>query len=284
MTTLTSAFSGGVAVITGAGSGIGAGFSRHTAAAGMRVVLADIATDRIQAVAEDIRSAGGTACAITMDATKVADWISLAEQTWEMFGEVRLLINNAGMESVGNIWDIPLTAWEKLINLNVMGVVHGVRAFVPRMIAAGEQAYVANISSVGGLGLIPGQTPYIMSKHAVLAFTECLSLELQLLGAPISVSAVLPGPVSTRIFLDAPTDGKAESSASHRAIMEEMLRTEGLAPDDAAKLILEGIAARRFWVSCHPEMMAEFARRRAATLAELIEPELTDRMRQIVGQ
>jgi len=279
MSTIIDAFAGGVAVITGAGSGIGAGLARHAAAAGMRVVLADIATERVQAVAADIRASGAEALAVTTDATDPAAIQALAEQTWNTFGEVRLLINNAGMESVGSIWETSAEHWEQLVRLNIMGVVHGVRSFIPRMISAGTPAWIANLSSVGGLNVMAMQTPYIMSKHAVLAFTECLALEVQAVNAPIHVSAVLPGPVATRIFEDAPADGQR----GHHAVMANMLREHGLGGDDAAKLILEGIAAGQFWVSCHPEMMADFARQRATSLNALANPELDERMRSLLG-
>jgi len=216
--------------------------------------------------------------------THADDLNALAEQTWQRFGDVRLLINNAGMESVGNIWEIPASTWEKVVNLNILGVVHGVRAFLPRMLAAGKPASIANLSSVGGLNIMPMQTPYIMSKHAVQAFTEYLAIELKLMDAPVCVSAVLPGPVNTRIFQDAPTNGNAAQSAAQRAMMETMLRDHGLAADEAAGLILQGIAQGKFWVSCHPEMMARFASRRAANLAALAAPEPTDRMRQLAAR
>jgi len=284
MSLSSDTFTGGIAVITGAGSGIGAGLARHAAAAGMRVVLADIATERIGKVADEIRKTGGSALPITTDVTNADDLNALAEKTWQAFGDVRLLINNAGMESVGNLWDIPTSTWEKVVNLNILGVVHGVRAFLPRMLAAGKPASIANLSSVGGLNIMAMQTPYIMSKHAVQAFTECLAIELKLMNAPISVSAVLPGPVSTRIFQDAPKNADIEQSAPQRAIMEAMLRDRGLAPDEAAKLILEGIAQGKFWVSCHPEMMAKFAAQRAANLAVLADPEPTRQMRQFAAR
>jgi len=280
MSTISEAFADGVAVITGAGSGIGAGLARHAAAAGMRVVLADIATERVEAVADEIRATGAEALAVTVDATNPADIEALAQTTWSTFGEVRLLLNNAGMESVGSIWETSADTWEKLVRLNIMGVVHGVRTFIPRMLAAGQAAYIANLSSVGGLNVMAMQTPYIMSKHAVLAFSECLALEVQAVNAPIHISAVLPGPVATRIFEDAPADGQR----GHHEVMANMLREHGQSGDEAAKRILEGIAAGQFWVSCHPEMMAEFARRRAAELTALVNPKLDERMRQLLGK
>ena len=132
--------------------------------------------------------------------------------------------------------------------------------------------------------MMPMQTAYIVSKHAVLSFSECLALELALTGKPISVSAVLPGPVATRIFQDAPTGYDAGSVAHHRSVMEAMLGDHGMAPARAGELILEGIARRRFWVSPHPEMMADAAAGRAAYLSALNPPALTDQMRALIGR
>ncbi len=274
---------GGVAVITGAGSGIGAGLARKAAGAGMHVVLADILQDRIEAVANEIEGQGGRALPIVTDVSDPAALDRLAQRTHDELGAVRLLVNNAGIEMLGNVWDISAATWEKAMSINVMGVIHGVRAFVPHMLNAGAPAFIANLSSVGGLGIMPIQTPYIVSKHAVLAFTECLALELELAEAPISVSAVLPGPVTTRIFQDAPTGEKQGEVAPHRAFMEAMLRDHGLDPDTAGQRILEGIVARQFWVSCHPEMMAAAAKERADRLSGLEPPHMTEAMRAIVA-
>jgi NAD(P)-dependent dehydrogenase (short-subunit alcohol dehydrogenase family) len=265
--------SGGVAVITGAGSGIGEGLARHAAELGMKVVLADIAQDRIETVAADIIAAGGSALPVVTDVSNPDQLDALADKTYERYGEVKLLINNAGIETLGLSWEIPAATWEKTLNINIHGVIHGVRAFVPRMIAAGETAYIANTSSIGGLGMMPVQTSYILSKHAVLSFSECLYLEMQLKQLPIHVSAVLPGPVATRIFEDSQGPGDA-MSAHHQAMMAGMLAVSGMSSLEAARLILPQIAAGEFWVSTHPEMTSEFANNRARHLAALATPEL----------
>ena len=141
------------------------------------------------------------------------------------------------------------------------------------MIDAGEQAFIANTSSIGALGIMPVQTSYILSKHAVLAFSECLYLEMQLKQLPISVSAILPGPVATRIFTDsAGTDD--EVSRFHRKVMEDMLADNGMTGREAAKIILPQIAAGEFWVSTHPEMTGEYAANRARHLTALSAPAL----------
>jgi short-subunit dehydrogenase len=270
----------GVAVVTGAGSGIGEALARKAAAIGMKVVLADIDVSRIDRVATAIAEAGGTALAIQTDVADPTALERLAAQTHAAFGDVRLLVNNAGVETMGLVWDIPAELWERTFRINVLGVVSGVRAFAPRMLERGAPAYIANVASVGGLSIFPVETPYICSKHAVLSYTEGLYLEMQMQNAPIHVSAVMPGPVATAIFDDAKGAGPAQHH--HRAAMKDML-AEGMDPAEAAERILTGIAAGAFWVSTHPEMTLATARMRAEYLANLALPGLAETAREISG-
>jgi short-subunit dehydrogenase len=275
------AFGGGAAVITGAASGIGEGLAREAAALGMKVVLADISRERLEKVAADITAAGGEALSVLTDVSDPTALDRLAERAYAAFGDIRLLINNAGIETVGYTWELPIERWEQTLNVNIHGVVHGVRAFAPRMLASAGPTYIANVASIGGLGVMPLQTSYILSKHAVIAFSECLYLEMQLQKNPVNVSVVVPGPVATRIFDDASAPGG--TAAAHRSIMQGMLSQTGLPPRDAAKLILRGIAARQFWVSTHPEITAHMAKVRAEHLATLATPTLTDETRQLLA-
>ena len=279
----TDVFRGGVAVVTGAGSGIGEGLARTAAELGMQVALADIAVDRIERVAADIRSAGGTAITIPTDVADPAAIDRLAASVHEQLGDVRLLMNNAGIEILGLSWELPIEIWEKAVRINILGVIHGVRAFVPRMIAAGKPAFIGNLSSIGGLSMMPIQTPYILSKHAVLSFSECLRMEMELVRAPISVSAVLPGPVSTRIFDDAATGRDRAHVEGHRKAMNAMTSGPGsLTGKQAAEVILAGIAAKEFFVSTHPEITAHMAKQRAEHLATLSTPTLNDEARALL--
>ncbi|WP_223177882.1 SDR family NAD(P)-dependent oxidoreductase [Pseudohalioglobus sediminis] len=264
---------GGVAVITGAGSGIGEALARLAAKTGMQVVLADVATARIDAVAAQIVADGGTALAVTADVSDPASMDALAATTRDAFGDVRLLVNNAGVETLGFAWELSAEDWARTLGVNIQGVVNGVRAFAPAMIAAGEQAFIANTASVGALGIMPVQTPYIMSKHAVLAFSECLRLEMELKQAPISVSVVLPGPVHTRIFTDSLGAGDAVSQY-HRQQMEGMLAANGISSAEAASRILPQVAAGDFWVSTDAEMTRAYAAGRAQALLDLQPPAL----------
>jgi len=276
-------FQGGVAVITGAGAGIGAGLARRASALGMKVVLADIAQERIESVATELRAAGGEALPMMVDVSQPDELHRLADKVHSTWGDVRLLINNAGIETLGYIWEIPLQRWEKTLNINIHGIVHGVRAFLPRMLERGTPAYVANVASVGAFGQMPLQTAYIMSKHAVQSFTECLALEIDTTGKPIHVSAVLPGMVKTRIFEPtAPTEGENAIATRHRKVMREMMAAYGMDLEPACQTILAQIASGAFWVSTHPEMTDEIVAHRIEFLKHRNKPVLADAARSIL--
>lgn len=282
MAQTTDVLRGGVAVVTGAGSGIGEGLALTAAELGMKVALADIAVDRMERVASEIRKRGGTAITVPTDVADPASIDRLAARVHAELGDVRLLMNNAGIEILGLTWELPTATWERAIRINVLGVIHGVRAFVPRMLEAGQPAFIGNLSSIGGLGMMAIQTPYILSKHAVLSFSECLRMEMDLVGAPISVSAVLPGPIATRIFEDAATSDPAKV-AFHRRAMQEMTHGPGsLTGKQAAEVILAGIAAKEFFVSTHPEITAQMAKQRAEHLATLSTPTLNEQAKRML--
>jgi len=276
------AFTGGTAVITGAGSGIGEGLARVAARLGMNVVLADIAQERVERVAAEIAATGAQALAVVTDVTDIAALERLADAAWDRFGGVRLVINNAGIETIGYSWELPDATWDKAIDINIRGVVHGSRIFARRMLEAGEPGYIANVASIGSLGMMPTQAPYMMSKHAVLSFTECLFLEMRLKQAPITVSAVLPAQVATRIFADAPADLTSPMVSRQREMMHAMITQAGITPEQAGEIILGGIASGEFWVSTHPETTASMAAARAVYLSALATPALPDEVRALV--
>jgi NAD(P)-dependent dehydrogenase (short-subunit alcohol dehydrogenase family) len=262
MATEEELFSGETAVITGAGSGIGAALARHAAGLGMRLVLADVAEDRLQQVAGEVAGAAEV-LAVPTDVTDAVAVERLAARAYDELGPVRLLCNNAGIESTGPLWELTPQRWNLMMRVNVDGVFHGIHAFVPRMLAEGRPATIVNTSSIGGLSVGPFQGAYIASKFAVQALTECLSMELQAQGAPIAVSVVTPGPVATQIFEDAVALEGSSGVDGYRSTMRTMLRDEGMPPDEAAAIIFEGIAAGRFWIFTHPEMVKTVVTRRA---------------------
>ncbi|SEG92725.1 hypothetical protein SAMN04489712_13512 [Thermomonospora echinospora] len=274
MASAAERFANGTALVTGGGAGIGEGFVRHLAALGMRVVVADLDRSRAEAVANDVRNSGGRAEPYEVDVTNEAAVERMAADVYAEFGSVEMLVNNAGIETGGRLWDIPVSRWRQVMAINVDGVFHCVRSFVPRMIAAGRPAVVANLSSVGGVRTVPLQTPYIVSKHAVLALTECLHQEIRLTGAPIQVCAVLPHSVRSRIFLDAQAAAPAGDPAADRFFgwMQEANVTSGLDPVDAAEHMVGQIAAGRFWIFSDDERGAEALQARADHLAHQTEP------------
>jgi NAD(P)-dependent dehydrogenase (short-subunit alcohol dehydrogenase family) len=259
-------FAGGVAVITGAGAGIGAGLARHARQLGMTVVLADVDADAVAALRDDLCATGGSAVDVVCDVRDPDAVQELADRTYRDVGPVRLLVNNAGVEQFGYLWDTPVANWRRVIDINVSGVFHGVRAFLPKMIATDEQAWVWNLSSVGGVLAAPLQGPYIMSKHAVLALTECLYLDVQSAGHHnhIHVQAVLPGAVVSNIFESA---GGVDSDATDAAIAEQqrraMLKVKARAMDPlaAAATIFEQAAEGGFYLLTQQSVGAAMAER-----------------------
>jgi len=250
----TEKFSGGVAVITGAGSGIGSGLARHAGSIGMTVVVADINGDAAEGVAAEIRAAGGKAESMVVDVSRPEELDRLAEDVFNRHGSVRLLVNNAGVETLGFTWEIPAERWESTLNVNIHGMIHGVRAFVPRMLAAGSECWIANLASIGSFGIMPTQTAYILTKHAAQAFSECLYLEMQLKEAPIHVCSIIPGSVKTGIFDARHGKDETDFASRQRQIMHEMMYAYGMELPEAAKVIFEGLARGDFWISTQPEM------------------------------
>jgi NAD(P)-dependent dehydrogenase (short-subunit alcohol dehydrogenase family) len=246
-------FSGGVAVITGAGAGIGAGLARYASRLGMTVVLSDIDADAVAMLREELCDNGGSAIDVVCDVRDPDAVYGLAEKTYGDVGPVRLLVNNAGVEQFGYLWDTPVSNWRHIVDINISGVFYGVRAFLPKMIAAGEQVWVWNLSSVGGVKAIPLQAPYIVSKHAVLAMTECLRLDVELAGHDhIHVQAVLPGAVVSNIFESAggvdPVG--ASDAAAAEAQRAAMLAVKARAMDAlaAAERLFDQAAEGRFYL------------------------------------
>jgi len=276
-------FAGGVAVITGAGAGIGEGLARRASELGMKVVLADISHQRLEVLASDLRAKGSEVLPIAVDVSQPAELDRLAAAVHSHWGDVRLLINNAGIETIGNSWEIPLERWEATLNINLHGVIHGVRAFAPRMLASGKPAWIGNLASIGGFSVMPTQTAYIVTKHAVESFSECLYLEMELSGKPIHVSSIIPGMVKTQIFDANAGVGEPDTASRHRTVMRELMANYGMDLTAASKLILEQVAAGEFWVSTQPDMTREVVAGRIEFLKNQSKPQLAPQARILLG-
>lgn len=274
-------FGGGVAVITGAGSGIGAGLARYAAELGMTTVLADVDAASVAALRDELSAAGATAVDAVCDVRDAEAVQALADMVYREIGPVRLLVNNAGIEQFGYLWDTPVANWERVMDINVSGVFHGVRAFLPAMLASVEPAWVWNMSSVGGVSTVQLQAPYIVSKHAVLALTECLRVEVELAGHDdhVCVQAVLPGPVQSNIFtaaggVDGGSRNAADASESERTAMHQITAMDSLT---AAEIIFDQSAAGGFYLTTHPDAVAGAMTERARVLREQAIPKLRSR-------
>lgn len=253
MSSARDLFGGGVAVITGAGAGIGAGIARYAARElGMTVVLADIDAAAIAALRTELHQSGANAVGIVCDVRDPAALERLAEQTFAETGPVTLLVNNAGVEQFGYLWDTPVANWDRLVAININGVFHGIKAFLPRMLADARQSWVWNLSSIGGVGASPLQAPYIMSKHAVLAITECLHQEVAISGhsGHVHVQAVLPGAVASNIFESAGAvdAGDVTAAEDHRAAMLK-IKDQAMDPVEAARAFFDQAAAGEFYLT-----------------------------------
>jgi NADP-dependent 3-hydroxy acid dehydrogenase YdfG len=274
------AFGGGVAVITGAGAGIGAGLARHAARLGMTVVLADIDAKAVAALRDELTAAGAEAVDVVCDVRDPEAVHALAERTYHDVGPVRLLVNNAGVEQFGYLWDTPVDNWNRVVDINISGVFHGVRAFLPKMLARQEAAWVWNLSSIGGVAAVPLQAPYIMSKHAVLALTECLRLEVQLVGHDhhIHVQAVLPGAVASNIFESAGgvDDGDVTAAEAQRSAMLDV-KADAMDPLAAAEAVFDQAAEGGFYLLTQPDYVGSAMAERAEVLVSQRPPALRGR-------
>ena len=264
------AFNSGAAVITGAGSGIGEALAKLAASYGMSVVVADISQEGGERVVSDIKSSGGDAIFVKTDVSDAVAVDNLADIAYKTYGDVQLLINNAGIGVMGNIWEISADLWEKAVGVNILGPIHGVRAFAPRMLKSNSKTYIANVASLASLSIAAGSAPYISSKHQLLALTESLYVEMQDQPNPVNVSIILPGVVTTGIM-----ENQILSHDKYKDMQKMMggvLTEKGMPADEAAEIYLDGIAAEEFWITSHPEVIEFSSKKRAEHLVQRGKP------------
>src|SRR5690242_20358510 len=157
-------FAGRVAVVTGAGSGIGQGLARQAAREGMHVVVSDVEHGALEATASELRDGGTEVLSVPTDVSDAGQVEALAAAAYERFGAVHLLCNNAGVFQAGVVWQRTEADWEWVMGVNFYGVLHGIRSFVPRMIEAGEPGHIVNTSSMAGIMTVAFSGPYVVSK------------------------------------------------------------------------------------------------------------------------
>lgn len=244
---------GKVAVITGGASGIGLALAEAFIAEGMRVVLADIDEPRLREVEARLSESGGDVAAMWCDTSSEPAVEALAQFAIERFGAAHVLCNNAGIAGLGDPWSGPMAVWERVVGINLYGVVHGIRAFMPIMTDQGE-GHIVNTASMAGLVAMPGAAPYNATKHAVVAISEGLYLELKALGSPVEVSVLCPSWVKTRLMVHEPTELDNPMARLMNQIVRDSLDREGMPPAEVAAQVVAAVRSKQFWILTHEDV------------------------------
>ena len=248
-------FDGKVAVITGAASGIGRGLARKAAREGMHVVLADIEAPALDEAAADVTALGAETLAVTTDVSDSDAVEALAAAAYERFGAVHLVCLNAGVFQAGVSWQRTVADWEWVLAVNLWGPIHGVRAFVPRLIEQGGPAHIVITSSMAGMMTVAYSAPYVVSKFGAASLAECVAHDLRAVGSEVGVSCLVPGSVDTKIAdstRNRPDEPPSEAQApDHHFVaqsLREMTSTQGRPPDDVGDIVFAGLRAGQFWI------------------------------------
>jgi NAD(P)-dependent dehydrogenase (short-subunit alcohol dehydrogenase family) len=275
-------FRGRTAVVTGSGSGIGRALALGFAAEGMRVALADLDADALAETAGliEVASPGTEVLVRPCDVSDGRAVEALADAVFARWGEVHVLCNNAGVFVGGFIWDRPAADFEFVLGANLWGILHGIRAFVPRMIAQGGEGHVVNTSSVAGLFGAPFEAPYAVSKFAAFAATESLAHDLAATGSSIKASVLCPGMIRTNIVdsdRHRPEQLATEFTEDQKFVSDYLggAVAGGMDPAEVATMVIAAIRAEQFLILTHesyPPQLLERARalvdRRLPALAE----------------
>jgi NAD(P)-dependent dehydrogenase (short-subunit alcohol dehydrogenase family) len=256
-------FSGRVAVVTGAASGIGRGLAERCALEGMKVVLADVDEAALAQAERELKDGGAEVFAVRTDVSKAGDVEALARETLGAFGAAHLLFNNAGVGAGTTVWESTLEDWQWTLGVNLWGVIHGVRTFVPLMLKQGDECHVVNTASMAGLVSGPALGAYKVAKHGVVSLSETLCCELALMKANVGVSVLCPAGVKTRVMeceRNRPDELRNASAAesTHPAVaqaegMLQRLVGSGMPPAQVAGAVFDAVREGRFYVLTHAD-------------------------------
>ncbi len=272
-------FRGKVAVVTGAASGIGRAMAERFAAEGMRVVLADIEQRALAEAERELEAGGATVLAVRTDVSKASEVEELARKTIDAFGAVHVLCNNAGVGPVtGASWELTEADWKWVLGVNLWGVLHGIRVFVPIMLGQDSEGHIVNTASIAGLLSAPWAATYDVAKHGVVTLSESLHRELAASKAKVKVSVLCPAWVSTRLMdgdrnrpAELWNDPAQEARRPEAGAMEQAVRqlvAGGADPKEIGDLVLSAIREERFYILPHPEWKEQVRTRMEDILQE----------------
>jgi NAD(P)-dependent dehydrogenase (short-subunit alcohol dehydrogenase family) len=256
---------GKVVVVTGGASGIGRAMAERFAAEKMKVVVADVEATALARVEAELKASGASVLAVRSDVSRAADVEELARQTIDAFGAVHVLCNNAGVSPVMRpTWELTETDWQWVLGVNLWGVLHGIRAFVPIMLKQDSEGHIVNTASLAGLiGGGAWWATYGVSKHGVVNLSESLHRELAAVGSRVKVSVLCPAWVKTQL-MDAERNRPASLRNEHEsgqqpppaAMMEQAVRQfveGGTDPGEIAGMVVDAIWSEKFYILPHPE-------------------------------
>ena len=259
-------FEGRTAVVTGAASGMGRAFAERFGALGMNVVLADVEEPRLNEVAGNMRESGSNVLPVVTDVGSGDSVDALAAKAFDTFGAVHVLCNNAGVGGGGPIAELTTKDWKWVLDVNLWGVIHGIRAFLPTMLSSGEEGHIVNTASMAGMMSGPMMGPYNATKFAVVAISETLHAEMTMEGGRIGVSVLCPGFVNTDI-MDSARNRPAELAGrqaapdpEQRAAFKSLLES-GKQPDEVALMVEAAIRAKQLHIFTDRQFLPAFEER-----------------------
>jgi NAD(P)-dependent dehydrogenase (short-subunit alcohol dehydrogenase family) len=266
-----------VAVVTGGASGLGLAMARRFAAEGMKLVLADVEEEALRRVELELRKAGVPVIGIWTDVSRSQDIERLAEKALATFGAVHVLCNNAGVAPSGAVWENTVADWEWVLGVNVWGVIHGVRTFLPIMLRQDTECHVVNTASVAGLLSVPNMGIYCVSKHAVVTLSECLHHDLAQRRAKIGVSVLCPAYVPTGIvdsernrpaLLRNPPRTKTSEELARDEQMRHAVLSGRVSAEQVADKVFEAVREDRFYILTHAKIKSAIQTRMEDILLE----------------
>ncbi len=264
---------GKVAAVTGAASGLGRAMALALADEGMDVALADVDELNLTAVADEVQEKGVRAITLKVDVSQAAQVDAFRDQTIARLGAVHLVCNNAGVSPLGAAWESSAADWEWTLGVNLWGVIHGVRAFTPALLAQ-QEGHIVNTASVAGLISPPGSGAYNVTKHAVVALSETLHHDLRERGSQVGVSVLCPAYVPTGIVdsdrsrpKDLPATKKSSETLAREAMLRKAVRAGKVSADQVAEAVVAAIKAERFYILTHPRIKGAIQARMEDILA-----------------